>query len=255
MKLKSILVRIRKVIFFHHPDQGEIILTHFCENILFIGCAYIDGKLPPEEAIMMSYAKGYGFRNAKNPIIKGIMAAVAISYNEMLPMLPEGIFICCRNSSTCITIAGPEKMTLEFLAKLSEQGIFVRQVESAGFALHTKYIDEVCTLSTQFLKTVWTGPRPITSKWISSSIPEDAEQPEWAKSNCPEYHYNNFRYPVQFEQIYKHVPEDAIVVEVAPHGYLQAILKREFGSEVTNIATCDRQSADNEKNLLIAIGK
>lgn len=54
-----------------------------------------------------------------------------------------------------------------------------------------------------------------------------------------------------------HVPKDAIVVEIAPHALLQAILKRALGPECLSIGLTKR-SLNPEGNisiLLSAIGK
>lgn len=53
----------------------------------------------------------------------------------------------------------------------------------------------------------------------------------------------------------RHVPENAIVVEVAPHALLQAILKRALGAEVTCLGLVKRQHPDNLEFFLSNVGK
>lgn len=220
----------------------------------FLACAYAEGTLTPEEAVLLSYARGYGFKKAKSNI-RGQMVAVCLSYDEMTPLLPEGVFVACRNSSTCVTIAGPKEQTIEFAEQLTSKGVFAKLVDSCNLALHTKYTEEASFHSFELLKTFLKNRTLRSSKWISSSVLEGDQVPEWAKYNCAEYHYNNIQHTVQFEQALKHIPENAIVIEVSPHGILQAILKRELGQETTNISLCDRSSVDNEQFFLTAIGK
>ena len=68
-------------------------------------------------------------------------------------------------------------------------------------------------------------PKKRTSKWVSTSLPETEWESDLAKYSSPEYHTNNLLSSVLFEDGLKHIPSDAIAIEIAPHGLLQAILK------------------------------
>lgn len=106
-----------------------------------------------------------------------------------------------------------------------------------------------------FVRNILKEPKLRSTKWISSSVPPSKQELNWAKYNCPEYHYNNFCNTVLFDQVYQHIPENAIVIEVAPHGLLQAILKRELHPSNTYISLVNRTADDNEEFLLSAIGR
>lgn len=97
--------------------------------------------------------------------------------------------------------------------------------------------------------------KPRSPKWISSSIPESEWGGELAKTSSPEYHTNNLLGQVLFEEASCHIPEDAITIEIAPHGLLQAILKRSLSSKVAKIPLTNRTSKDSVKFLLTALGK
>lgn len=90
---------------------------------------------------------------------------------------------------------------------------------------------------------------------MSSSVPESEWGNEVAKYSSPEYHTNNLLGQVLFEEASRHIPEDAIVIEIAPHGLLQAILKRSLPENVTNIPLTRRNTEDSVKFLLSAFGK
>lgn len=96
---------------------------------------------------------------------------------------------------------------------------------------------------------------PRSSKWVSSSIPESKWGEELAQTSSPEYHTNNLLGQVLFEEASRHIPEDAIAIEIAPHGLLQAILKRSLPSTVTNISLTQRNCKDSVNFILNAIGK
>lgn len=90
---------------------------------------------------------------------------------------------------------------------------------------------------------------------MSSSIPESEWNNELAQTSSPEYHTNNLLGQVLFEEASRHIPEDAIVIEIAPHGLLQAILKRSLSDKVTNIPLTHRSTKDSVNFLLTAFGK
>lgn len=94
-----------------------------------------------------------------------------------------------------------------------------------------------------------------SSKWISSSIPEAQWNSELAKYSSPEYHTNNLLSSVLFEDALKHIPSDAIAIEIAPHGLLQSIMKGALPDTVTNIPLTKKIYGDSIRFLLNAIGK
>lgn len=183
------------------------------------------------------------------------MAAVGMSKEELSKILPPDVIIACQNGKQSVTISGLETPTRTFVNDLKSKGIFAKIVNSANIAFHSQYTTTASEYLKEFIKPILKNPKPRSSKWVTSSVPPCQINEDWAKLNCTEYHVNNFRNTVLFDQIYQHVQEDAIVIEVAPHGLLQAILKRELGSNTTYLSVADRNSLDNEEFLLTAIGK
>lgn len=51
------------------------------------------------------------------------------------------------------------------------------------------------------------------------------------------------------------IPSDAITIEIAPHGLLQAILKRSLDQNVINVSLVHRNHKDNAEYFLQALGK
>jgi fatty acid synthase len=60
---------------------------------------------------------------------------------------------------------------------------------------------------------------------------------------------------VLFQEALKHVPENAIVIEIAPHCLLQAILRRSLPATVTKVGLHKKDHANNMIFLLANIGK
>jgi len=75
-----------------------------------------------------------------------------------------------------------------------------------------------------------------------------------AQNSSAAYHVNNLLSPVLFQEALGHVPEGAVVIEVAPHCLLQAIFKRSLVN-TTNVGLMKRLHADNLQFMLSNLGK
>lgn len=98
-------------------------------------------------------------------------------------------------------------------------------------------------------------PKRRSDKWVSSSVPEAKWQDPQSQFSSPEYHTNNLLCPVLFDEAIRHVPRDAITIEIAPHALLQAILRGSLHEDCTNIALTKRGSQNGLDLLFAAIGK
>lgn len=64
-------------------------------------------------------------------------------------------------------------------------------------------------------------PRQRSSRWVSTSIPQSDWDTPLALYSSADYHVNNLVSPVLFQEGLSMVPENAVVVEIAPHALLQ----------------------------------
>lgn len=64
-------------------------------------------------------------------------------------------------------------------------------------------------------------PQQRSSRWISTSIPQAEWDSPLALYSSAEYHVNNLVSPVLFHDGLSLVPDNAVVVEIAPHALLQ----------------------------------
>lgn len=81
---------------------------------------------------------------------------------------------------------------------------------------------------------------------------------KYAKRNCNEVmrlSYFIYQSSVLFEETARLIPPNAITIEIAPHGLLQAILRRSLKKDVINIPLTERKHQDNVQVLLTALGK
>ncbi|XP_055376639.1 fatty acid synthase [Condylostylus longicornis] len=218
-----------------------------------LGCAYADGCFTPEQTILAAYWRGKSIEDTK--LIKGGMAAVGMTWEDLKKTLPPSVIPVCHNSVDSVTISGPEEDTLKVVEKLNADGIFAKSVKSSGYAFHSQYIADAGPKLRKSLDKIIPTPKNRSSRWISTSIPESAWNTPIAKQSSAAYHVNNLLSPVLFYEGLQHIPENAICIEIAPHGLLQAILKRALGPNVSNISLVKRGHENNHEFLLSSIGK
>ena len=169
-------------------------------------------------------------------------------------MIPEPIEVACHNSATSCTLSGPAADVAEFVAVLKDNGVFARAVNVSNIAYHSRYIQPAAPRLLELLKPVLLEPRRRSVRWVSTSVrPGQHDAPEAALASA-EYFTNNLLSSVYFEEGCRQIPTDALVIEIAPHGLLQAILKRSLAQEAVNIAMTKRDSP-GATMVLGALGK
>jgi len=99
------------------------------------------------------------------------------------------------------------------------------------------------------------NPKLRSSRWKSTTFPEHEWNTPEAQYSSADYHLHNISSPVYFHSAMKHVPENAITIEIAPHCLLQAILKRSLSPTVTNVGLTKKTVSNHAKFLLEGIGK
>ncbi|XP_070708258.1 fatty acid synthase [Pempheris klunzingeri] len=218
-----------------------------------LACGYADGSLSHSEAILAAYWRGRCIKEANLP--PGGMAAVGLTWQECLAQCPQGVVPACHNAEDTVTISGPQEAITKFVSELKEQGVFAKEVRSAGVAFHSYYMAAIAPALLAALKKVIKEPRKRSSRWVSTSIP----QPEWdsplALYSSADYHVNNLVSPVLFQEGLSLVPENAVVLEIAPHALLQAILKRSLKHTCSILPLMKRGHTNNLEFFLSNIGK
>ena len=98
-------------------------------------------------------------------------------------------------------------------------------------------------------------PKPRSEKWLSTSVRRSEWSTAAARVSSAEYHTNNLLKPVLFEETATLIPKNAVTIEIAPHGLLQAILRRSLDPGVINIGLTQRGHKDNAEVFLQGLGK
>ncbi|XP_037873187.1 fatty acid synthase [Bombyx mori] len=217
-----------------------------------MACSYYDGSFTIEEFILTAFTRG--FLSTQSSVIEGCMAAVGLGYQSIASQCPPEIDIACHNSFESTTISGPAEVTKLFVDDLKKRGIFAKEVPSGNVPFHSRYIGVIGQTLLESLQKIIKEPKPRSEKWLSTSVPQHKWNELSAKYSSPEYHTNNTLSPVLFHEVTKLIPDDAVVIEIAPHGLLQAILKRSL-KDCIHIPLTKRGTNDSVQFLLEAIGK
>ncbi|XP_039082547.1 fatty acid synthase [Hyaena hyaena] len=218
-----------------------------------VACGYADGCLSQEEAILAAYWRGQCIKEANIP--PGAMAAVGLSWEECKQRCPAGVVPACHNSEDTVTISGPQAEVAAFVAELKQEGVFAKEVRTGGIAFHSYFMDSIAPTLLQELKKVIREPRPRSARWLSTSIPEAQWQGSLARTFSAEYNVNNLVSPVLFQEALWHVPANAVVVEIAPHALLQAVLKRGLKPSCAILPLMKKDQSDNLEFFLSSVGK
>ncbi|XP_051160333.1 fatty acid synthase-like [Leptopilina boulardi] len=218
-----------------------------------LGCAYADGCFTAEEMVLSALSRGLASVETELP--KGSMAAVGLSYEEIKNLCPPDIDVACHNSADSSTISGPADSMKAFVAQLKAKKIFAKEVACSNIAYHSRYIAPAGEKLRKYLQEIIPNPKPRTNRWVSSSVPREEWNSSRARLSSAEYHTNNLLNSVLFAETAKYIPSNAVVIEIAPHGLLQAIVRKSLPENVINIPLTKRDHSDNVSFFFEALGK
>lgn len=217
-----------------------------------LGCAYADGCFTAEQMVMAAYSRGMASLETK--MIRGSMAAVGLGYKKIIQRVPATIDVACHNGPDSSTISGPDAEITKFVAELKTQGVFAKEVPCSNIAYHSKYIADMGPNLLARLSKVIPEPKQRSSKWLSSSVPKNRWEQKENQYSSAEYHTNNLLSSVLFEETSAYLPANALTIEIAPHGLLQAILKKSMPN-AQHVSLTQRGNKNNTNFLLSALGK
>uniref|UniRef100_A0A1I7ZWW4 Fatty acid synthase n=1 Tax=Steinernema glaseri TaxID=37863 RepID=A0A1I7ZWW4_9BILA len=219
-----------------------------------MGCGYSDGGLTREQTMQLAYHRGTTIMNSKVPIV-GAMAAVGLSWEEATKRCPEGVVPACHNAAESVTISGDAAKISEFLEQLKSEDIFAKPVDSSGIPFHSPAMQIVKDAMLDAMKTVVPEPKLRSSKWISTSIPEDDWESDLAMTCSADYHVHNACSPVLFHEAIQKIPPNAVTIEMAPHSIMNSILRRSLQKTCTNVGLMTSRSEDPLESFLKELGR
>nr|XP_027196308.1 fatty acid synthase-like [Dermatophagoides pteronyssinus] len=219
-----------------------------------LGCGYADGTFTHEQMLLSAYWRGRCVEMVNLP--KGLMAAVGLTWNEAKARCPSGVVPACHNSQDSVTISGDYDTTKKFVEQLKSENIFAREVKSCNIAFHCHFMEKIAPSLLKKLEEIIPDPKLRSSRWLSSSFSEDLWNEEKAKYSSASYFVHNLQSPVLFHEVVQKIPNNAIVIEIAPHSLLQPIIKRTLGPEIAYLGLMKRNNNDQQQSLFLnALGK
>ncbi|KAL7039188.1 hypothetical protein ACKWTF_009828 [Chironomus riparius] len=216
-----------------------------------VSCAYADNCFTSEEAILAAHARGEASCQTQN--VHGAMAAVGLNIKQLEEILPEDIDIACHNGEDSTTISGPAQSINTVIEKFKDKKIFAKAVASSGIALHSRYIVDMAKKLNEKLKKIIKEPKCRSNKWISSTYPEDMWSEKETFYSSAEYHTKNLLNPVLFYEACNKLPKNALTIEIAPHGLLKAILKRNLRSGI-HASLTQKECVDGVEFFMESLG-
>lgn len=221
-----------------------------------MGCGYADGGITREQTMRLAYYRGTTIM--KHTEITGAMAAVGLTWEEVKEQAPPGVVAACHNGADSVTISGDSAGVAAFCESLKEKDIFAKVVDSSGIPFHSPAMLVVKDEMLEAMRVAVPEPKPRSSRWISTSIPEEDWESDLAATCSADYHVNNACSPVLFYEALQKIPANAVTIEMAPHSLMQAILRRSLHKTVTNVGLMNRpkSEADDElESFLSSLGK
>nr|AXS78290.1 fatty acid synthase [Anisakis simplex] len=220
-----------------------------------MGCGYADGGLTREQTMRLAYHRGTTIMNSDEKI-EGSMAAVGLTWEEATNRCPEGVVPACHNSADSVTISGDTEKVEKLIAELKEEDIFAKPVDTSGIPFHSPIMRKVKDKMVNAMRTVVPEPKPRSSRWISTSIPENEWDCEMAQTCSADYHTNNAISPVLFYEALQKIPANAVTIEIAPHCLMHSILRRSLHKTCTNVGLMNAKEKDRElEAFLQSLGK
>ncbi|CAH2093497.1 unnamed protein product [Euphydryas editha] len=159
-----------------------------------------------------------------------------LTVTDIKAIIPPEIEVAYHNGPNSCIISGPADHMKTFIIELIAKEISVEKMPSHDIAYHSSYITEA-------------------EKWLSTSILRALSRDHHAKMSSADYHTNSFLSPVIFEESARLIPDNAIIIEIGPHGLLQEILNGLFKNNAIHVPLVDRIHANNVQFLLTALGK
>lgn len=83
--------------------------------------------------------------------------------------------------------AGPQEELSPLCAKLKDEGVFVRELDTLGIAYHSPALNPFCDKLRRALSAVVPNPKERSKRWLSTCFPLDSDE-AGARTCGPDYH-------------------------------------------------------------------
>ncbi|KAJ5109662.1 hypothetical protein N7532_002307 [Penicillium argentinense] len=222
-----------------------------------IAAAYAAGAITAQCAIIIAYYRG---RLAKSQEGTGAMAAVAMSREDAVPFLKDGVVLACENSPRSVTLSGDKDVLDEVLESIKDQNpdTFTRRLR-VSIAYHSYHMSALGPLYEEAISQ-YIKPSSYMIPFSSSVTGETIVNPRQLNAA---YWRQNLESPVLFsgavESLCNTGKQSQVFLEIGPHSALAGPLGQIFQSTSTKkapfyIPTLVRDDHDARSQLLSTVG-
>ncbi|GMR46683.1 hypothetical protein PMAYCL1PPCAC_16878, partial [Pristionchus mayeri] len=205
-----------------------------------------------DQTMKLAYHRGHAV-SVRREEVRGSMAAVGMSWEEVGEQLPEGVVRACHNGADSVTISGDAEKVKAFCDAATAKGVFAKVVDSCGICFHSPAMQLIKDDMLNAMRPIVPNPKPRSARWITSSV-RDPDS-ELAATCSAEYQVNNYLSPVLFHNAVQKIPANAITIEIAPHCLMRAVLRRTLDKNVINIGMMNMRAENEMETFLDAVGK
>ncbi|OBH21166.1 type I polyketide synthase [Mycolicibacter sinensis] len=222
----------------HYGVHPQAVVGH---SVGEVSAAYVSGMLSLDDAVKVSYYRSCLATQAAG---LGGMLAVGLSEAEVLEWITDRAEVCIAavNSPSGVTLAGTQSAIGELGEKLTDLGVFARQLR-VDVPYHSHLLDPLLPQLSRDLAGL--APKTPSIALYSTVTSTQVTGPDWGT----EYWRENVRRPVRFADTIAAMSDSGarVFVEVGPHpvlsGNIREILLHE-GVTGTSIGTLSRDTED-----------
>lgn len=213
-----------------------------------VAAAYAAGVYSLQDALTVSYHRA----NLQARLAgRGVMAAVDMPEDAVLPYLTDGVGVAAVNSATATTLAGDVDAMAEVAERLEAVGASVKQLR-VEVAYHSHQMEEIREPLLAALHAI--RPRTAEVPLLSTVTGDRVDGSELDAG----YWWRNVRRPVRFAEAAGRLSAlaPAAVVEVGPHPVLATAIDEvlaERADEVVRVASL-RRDQPQRRQMLEALG-
>lgn len=211
-----------------------------------LACAYADGCLTAEQAILCAHAVAE--IAMKGELKASPLVEVGMGYRKLRSIKPAGVEIVHHNGRDSCTVTGSTQPLAMFISDMNKRKIPIMHISNSNSIYHSK---QAAALESQLLmhfEKIIPNPIARSSKWMVHS---NLKKLQYCSSA---YLTKCFLKPVLFEDTIAALPSKAIVMELAASEQLQTSLIASIPGGV-HINLSARDCDNNLVYFLDALGR
>ncbi|XP_046739717.1 fatty acid synthase-like [Diprion similis] len=211
-------------------------------SVGMLGCAYADGCLTAEQAVLVAYFEGVVLANSGES--SESLAEVGCNHERWTHLSMPNSDVFYINNIQNSTTNEQEKSKKNDSTKLQACDEIVEDKSYTSFTnVHRQNVAAVGQKLLTYLRKVIPDPKPRSHKWIQRSEGENSLDRLFSAEYCIE----NLLNPITFENASCLIPKNAITIGMAAHNWLPM-------SEI-NITLTKSETDNYLESLLVAVGK